>query len=317
MNERKVSGIMLILLLANALFIMFDVPVAVASGTIYIRADGSIDPPTAPIQRVGDVYTFTGNIYDSIVVQRNNIIVDGNGYTLEGPATGIGITLGGNNITIRNMTIKGFVLPGSGFEAAIYSFGTSNNVITGNTIVSNKWGIDLEWVDGYIINHNILANHNQAAIYGEKSRNIVISYNLFKNNARAITLGGSSNEIHHNDFIDNVSPGFWGEEGVWHHNYWSDYAGVDANGDGIGDTAYLKHGIWDDYPLMNPTSGLQILGGESPLWMQWWFWAIVAVAIVALAGAVYFLKKRKPLTPTACPSPPAALNFCYNFKCAD
>ncbi len=38
---------------------------------------------------------------------------------------------------------------------------------------------------------------------------------------------------------------------------------------------------------------------QVPFWMQWWFWIIVIVGIVALAGAVYFLKKRKPPTPTA------------------
>ncbi|MCK4367998.1 MAG: right-handed parallel beta-helix repeat-containing protein [Thermoplasmata archaeon] len=44
-------------------------------------------------------------------------------------------------------------------------------------------------------------------------------------------------------------------------------------------------------------------GAPSPtLWMQWWLWAIVAVGIVALAGAVYFLRKRKP--PIAPPLPP-------------
>ena len=36
-----------------------------------------------------------------------------------------------------------------------------------------------------------------------------------------------------------------------------------------------------------------------PFWTQWWLWTIVAVGIMALAGAVYFLKKRKPPTPTA------------------
>jgi len=41
----------------------------------------------------------------------------------------------------------------------------------------------------------------------------------------------------------------------------------------------------------------------SPFWMQSWFYVIVAGVIVALAGAVYFLKKRKPPTPTA-PTPP-------------
>ena len=56
-----------------------------ASGAIYIRADGSVDPPTAPISSVDNVtYTFTDNIYDEIVVERDNTVVDGSGYTLQG-----------------------------------------------------------------------------------------------------------------------------------------------------------------------------------------------------------------------------------------
>jgi hypothetical protein len=100
--RKIVSGIMLILLLTSVLFVMLDVPVVVASGTIYIRADGSIDPPTAPIQRNGDIYTLTGNIYDYIVVQRNNIVVDGAGYTVQGT----GLTIGTDNVTIKNVEIK-------------------------------------------------------------------------------------------------------------------------------------------------------------------------------------------------------------------
>ncbi len=35
-----------------------------------------------------------------------------------------------------------------------------------------------------------------------------------------------------------------------------------------------------------------------PFWLQLWFWTIVIAGIVVLAGAVYFLKKKKPPTPT-------------------
>ena len=60
-----------------------------AESTIYIRADGSVEG-TDKIQRDGDGYTFLGDIsidgsgIDCIVVERDNIIVDGAGYTLEG-----------------------------------------------------------------------------------------------------------------------------------------------------------------------------------------------------------------------------------------
>ncbi|KPV62930.1 MAG: Periplasmic copper-binding protein (NosD) [Candidatus Bathyarchaeota archaeon BA2] len=143
------------------------------------------------------------------------------------------------------------------------------------------------------------------------SENNVISNNLIKNNERAITLGGSSNKIYHNDFIDNTSPGFViGENNnVWDDgypsggNYWSDYTGVDADGDGIGDTAYAAGGIIDRYPLMSPTSGLEIPTEEvpppikeaPPFWMEWWFLTIAVVAI-GVVLALFSLETKSSKT---------------------
>jgi len=48
------------------------------------------------------------------------------------------------------------------------------------------------------------------------------------------------------------------------------------------------------------TSTLTILQAvSSPFWMQWWFYAILAVVIVALAGTIYFFRKRRAPAPTA------------------
>jgi hypothetical protein len=49
MNRKAVSGIMLILLLIGMLTLASNIQPVEASGTIYIRADGSVDSPTANI----------------------------------------------------------------------------------------------------------------------------------------------------------------------------------------------------------------------------------------------------------------------------
>jgi len=82
--KKPISGIMLTLILTCVALTFFVHP-TLASGTVYIRADGSIDPPTAPISSMDNVtYTFTDDIEDSIVVERSNIVIDGAGHALQG-----------------------------------------------------------------------------------------------------------------------------------------------------------------------------------------------------------------------------------------
>jgi hypothetical protein len=61
------------------------------SGTVYIRTDGSIDPPDAPIISHDNItYALSDNIMsyeNGIVVERNNIILDGNYFTVQGILT--------------------------------------------------------------------------------------------------------------------------------------------------------------------------------------------------------------------------------------
>ena len=80
-----------------------------AMAVIYITSDGSVNPDDVPIQRVGDVYTFTDNIVGyTLVVQRDNIEIDGGGYTLSGQG-GVGIDLSSrSNVIVKNMQIGGF-----------------------------------------------------------------------------------------------------------------------------------------------------------------------------------------------------------------
>ena len=91
MIRNAIFGIMLILLLIGMLFSSVNIKPARSTwtGTVYIRADGSIDPPDAPITTYDRItYTLTDNITssaDGIIVERDNVIIDGAGYTLQGP----------------------------------------------------------------------------------------------------------------------------------------------------------------------------------------------------------------------------------------
>jgi len=155
--EQKAAVIILMLLISMPLSMFIEVKAE--STTIYIRADGSVDPPTAPIRRDGNKYTFTDDIYGSIVVERDNIVIDGAGYTLQGAGGGTGVELFGRKVVVvRNIKIRNFdygiVLgysPNLGYS--------SNNTIEGNHIVNNEVGISLDhFSDNNIIEGNAFIN---------------------------------------------------------------------------------------------------------------------------------------------------------------
>ena len=98
-----------------------------------INSDGSITPANSSITHVGDIYTFTGDITGSLTVHESNIVIDGNGFTLEGPG-GMGIWLNQvNNVTIKNLNVDGFSMSG------IYLTGSCNDTIYNNSLSSNDY----------------------------------------------------------------------------------------------------------------------------------------------------------------------------------
>ena len=265
--------------------------------TIYIRADGSIDPPTAPISTFDNVtYTFIDVIYDwTVVVERDNIIIDGNGYTLQGTnkVGSIGIDLSGRkNVKVRNAQI-------TNFTDGIKSYFSSDISISGNNITNDSQGISIFRSPGIRISENSIKNNyngiiinncsniiisgnnitkNHAGIWFIRSSNNIASRNTIENNDVGISLvtSFSNNTIYHNNFIDNdrhFVPSDYAnvlDDGYPSGgNYWSDYVSLDIKSgpdqnlpgsDGIGDTPYvIDENNVDHYPLM------YLYGAPSPV----------------------------------------------------
>jgi parallel beta-helix repeat protein len=245
------------------------------NGTIYIRTDGSIDPPTAPIQRNGDTYTLTSNIitHGGIIVEKDGIVLDGANHTLEGSTTpnymyeGVNLT-GRLAVTVKNMII------GTAVDGCIYLYNSSNNVISGNTILGypspeTNFPLSGEGIfmmggssSNTIVDNNITGPFDTGIClngrFNQIAENYVAGYcihalilegdnntvtaNCFVGNDW-FNVGGFWNRIFHNNFVENkqvyvqAMPNFWDDGYPSGGNYWGDFSGSD-----------LKSGSSQDQP---------------------------------------------------------------------
>jgi parallel beta-helix repeat protein len=227
LRKKLASGLMVTLFLMGTLTLAFSIHRAKASGTIYIRADGSIDPPTAPISSVDNVtYILTGNIAsdaDGIVIERDNITLFGAGYTVQGTSTqSEGILLSGrSNVTVKNTEV-------TEFDIGLSLIGSNNNTISENTITANNgFGIGLNhsssnsvssnnipengygiWVylgfSNSISDNNFTANNWYGIGLIDSSSNVISGNNIINTQDRGITVGsGSNNSISGNSIANN------------------------------------------------------------------------------------------------------------------
>jgi parallel beta-helix repeat protein len=275
-GQRTHVIVFVLLLLSVSLFSCSQV--ARATETIYINADGTVTPSTAPIQRNGDVYKLTGNInseVDGIIIERNNTVLEGAGHTIQGAEapTSRGIyLLGSYQVTIQNVKVKNFE---SGILLDAYS---TFNTISGNELEGNEYGISCwAYSDNNSLTGNNVTGNNLVGIWIVGSSDINIIGNIIASNSQyGISLESSLNDIvYHNSLTsNNIQVNIYDSNGTWDNgypcggNYWSDYEGVDVQSgpsqnltgsDGIGDTPYVcDESNVDNYPLMNPLVNLAI-----------------------------------------------------------
>jgi parallel beta-helix repeat protein len=261
-------------------------PVIPTEGAIYIRSDGIVAPSTAPISNVGNgQYTVTADIYEPIIIRKDNIVIDGANHLLYGTydygSKGIDLT-GISQVTIRNLRIENF-------EYGIYLYSSSDNVFSqndlinnycaiwvasssnGNTISGNKitnnemYGMWLKDSSDNKISENEFTSHGNYTIYMRASNYTTFSANYLADNKLGIFIyEASENVLYHNNFVNNVNPvSIYNSTNVFDDgdssggNYWSNYKeqnpdAQELDASGIWNTPYvIDEYNKDNYPLIN------------------------------------------------------------------
>jgi parallel beta-helix repeat protein len=220
----------LLLLFSVVLISSSQIGVVKAESTIYIRSDGTVEG-TDKIQRNGNIYTFLGNIsiegslVDGIVVEKDNIVIDGAGYTLQyignlsylfRGINGINLTAR-HGITIKNLRILDFVFN-------IHLINSSSSTIVGNYICTSEIGISL------VDSHNSSIIQNEVESKGENmfsSLGDVSSPNIQLVNSSSNTV--SANYVYTTEIGINL---------LESHNNSITQNNLVSNGEGIGITFY-------------------------------------------------------------------------------
>jgi parallel beta-helix repeat protein len=152
---------------------------------IYIRSDGAVEPVIAPIERSGSLYKLTGNIVlQTIEIQRDNIVLDGSGYLIQGNESWVGtaprwgdagnngvIIAGRNNVTITRLNIE---------------------KCTTGVRISNSSQIS---VNGNMFTNETAAMYTPKGIAIQDCSLVQIENNSFTNAGSAIVCNGTNNTI--------------------------------------------------------------------------------------------------------------------------
>ena len=252
---------------------------------IYIDAD-RVNISGFTIQHSGSVlWVDTGiEIYSGYNIITDNSIIY-NGFT--------GITLDGSSYNTISRNIVNY----NGDDAIVVYYSEHNN-ISNNIVDSNAGdGINVKLDSNHnIVSWNYIANNQYdagIALYDSGHDNFVYG-NTIENQFQGINsrFSAYNNSIYHNNFI-NDTRSFSECDNIWYNttlqegNYWTDYTGIDADGDGIGDVPYNIEGgdNQDLYPLMHPfgTDNVLDILLENPEVNEGTFFNIT---IIALSGIV-------------------------------
>ena len=156
-------------------------------------------------------------------------------------------SLSNNTIEIFLWDSKGNIIVDNTISDVIFWFSNNNTLIYNNVGGISFLDCSITAPDGY----KYCSNNNL----------------IYLNNLNGISYPCSTNIW---SLTEEITYTYDGKTYTSHlGNYWDDYAGSDADGDGIGDTAYVINSDQDNYPLMELFENYEIAGEEPPeMWLK-------------------------------------------------
>ncbi|HRX03861.1 MAG: nitrous oxide reductase family maturation protein NosD [Anaerolineae bacterium] len=195
---------------------------------VWYSPDSVIRGNTVERSRYGLHFMVNENVLIEENILRDNSVgiylMYGDGYTVR------------NNLLFNNRGQSGY---GLGIKDV------DNAVVEGNYFVANRVGIyndhsPLAPGATTRTEDNLFAYNDIALWMLPLVEHNTIAGNVFQENGEQVALAGEG-VLHNNS---------WSEAG--RGNYWSDYAGYDANGDAVGDVPYVAQSLYEDLLAKNP-----------------------------------------------------------------
>lgn len=189
------ATLILLLILCFVLVSIQEIRIVKANSTIYIRADGSIEG-TDKILRDVDVFIFSDNVTGPIFIEKDNVVVDGAGYTII-EEEGRGIVLSErNNVTVKNVKIE--IDGGYG----IYLVNSTNCIVSWNSIVGDGYNINLWRSFNNTLEGNTVTNAFRGILIYDSFNNTVTG-NIVTDSVVGIELHDCINNVFRNNQMNN------------------------------------------------------------------------------------------------------------------
>jgi nitrous oxidase accessory protein NosD len=184
--------LLLSVVLLAALAVTCFAPAAAQKSRMTIQPNGDVTPSNAAIQRTGNTYTLTADLnYSQIVVEANNVIIDGANHTLLGPGVDqnlIALNLTATSVIVQNMQITNWKV---GILGA-----WNNNTITSNMIRNSEKAIAV-YANDYVIRQNVVFNCStglfiDGGAFRPQGDNNIVTQNQIRGNRGAFDIVNSN-----------------------------------------------------------------------------------------------------------------------------